>query len=151
MVESGKVFAADGEKKESYGEPEDNVMRAVSNLACGYSCSEAVVAAYAPLFGMARETAARISAGFGGGMAQGKTCGAVTGAYMVISLKYGAGTPVTGFQGTEPISLSRSSPIDFASEREPPNAANCSMETAWISPGRIFRKNCERAASAGQW
>lgn len=57
----------------------------------GYTCSESVVMAFADRIGLAPETAARIACGFAGGMAQGKTCGAVTGAIMVIGMKYGAG------------------------------------------------------------
>ena len=40
--------------------------------------------------GLDRERALRVSGAFGGGMARmGDTCGAVTGAFMVIGLKYG--------------------------------------------------------------
>ena len=66
------------------------------NLACarfeeGFSCSQAVFSAYAEQFGLDRETALKISGGFGGGMGRmAQTCGAVTGAFMVIGLKYGA-------------------------------------------------------------
>lgn len=35
------------------------------------------------------DTALKISCGFGGGMRQGEVCGAVTGAIMVLGLKYG--------------------------------------------------------------
>ena len=57
----------------------------------GFSCSQAVLAAYAPECGLDRDTALKISAGFGGGMGRmGQTCGAVTGAYMAIGLKHGA-------------------------------------------------------------
>lgn len=56
----------------------------------GFSCSQAVVSAYADEFEMDKETALKISGAFGGGMAQmGETCGAVTGALMVLGLKYG--------------------------------------------------------------
>jgi C_GCAxxG_C_C family probable redox protein len=56
----------------------------------GYSCSQAVCAAFAEDFGVDRDTALRLSCGFGGGMAHtGNTCGAVTGALMVIGMKYG--------------------------------------------------------------
>lgn len=64
---------------------------AVDYLQRGYMCSESIVLAFADDFKFCRETAAKISGGFGGGMAQGKICGAVTGAVMVIGLKYGAG------------------------------------------------------------
>ena len=40
--------------------------------------------------GLARELALKVAGAFGGGMARmGETCGAVTGALMVIGLKYG--------------------------------------------------------------
>ncbi|MCP4119662.1 MAG: C_GCAxxG_C_C family protein [Desulfobacteraceae bacterium] len=57
----------------------------------GYSCSEAIAAAYAPKLGLDLETAVKIATGFSGGMAQGKTCGAVTGAFMVLGLTAGSG------------------------------------------------------------
>ncbi len=59
----------------------------------GYSCSEAIAAAYAPKLGLDRQTAVKIATGFAGGMAQGKTCGAVTAAYMVLGLTAGSGGP----------------------------------------------------------
>lgn len=56
----------------------------------GFSCSQAVLASYSEEFGLDKETALRIAQPFGGGMAQmGRICGAVTGAFMVIGLKYG--------------------------------------------------------------
>jgi C_GCAxxG_C_C family probable redox protein len=56
----------------------------------GFSCSQAVFAVYAVEMGMDRDTALKISQSFGGGMGHmGQTCGAVTGAFMVIGLKYG--------------------------------------------------------------
>ena len=46
--------------------------------------------AYAPLFNLEQETAARLAAPFGGGVARrGETCGAVNGALMVVGLKFG--------------------------------------------------------------
>lgn len=64
----------------------------------GYMCSGSIVMAFAEEFGLGLETAAKISFGFAGGMAQGKTCGAVTGAIMVIGLKYGSGLIVDQYQ-----------------------------------------------------
>jgi C_GCAxxG_C_C family probable redox protein len=56
----------------------------------GFSCSQAVFAVYAVEMGMDRGIALKISQAFGGGMGHmGQTCGAVTGAFMVIGLKYG--------------------------------------------------------------
>jgi len=56
----------------------------------GYLCSQAILMAYGPLFSLDRNTAARLAAPFGGGVARrGETCGAVNGACMVLGLKYG--------------------------------------------------------------
>ena len=62
---------------------------AVEYLMKGFMCSSAVVMAYVDEMELAPQIAAKISSGFAGGMVQGKTCGAVTGAIMVISMKYG--------------------------------------------------------------
>jgi C_GCAxxG_C_C family probable redox protein len=44
--------------------------------------------------GLDRESALRIAGGFGGGMGRlGEVCGAVSGAFMVIGLKYGKSHP----------------------------------------------------------
>lgn len=60
----------------------------------GFSCSQAVFAAFARDYGLDRTTALKLSQGFSGGMGgQGLTCGAATGAYMVIGLKYGRYLP----------------------------------------------------------
>lgn len=49
--------------------------------------------AFASEFGLPDETALKIAAPFGGGMGRmGEVCGAVTGAFMVIGLKYGGTT-----------------------------------------------------------
>jgi len=56
----------------------------------GSNCSQAVISVYAEDFGLSRENALKISRGFGGGMGRmAQTCGAVTGAFMVLGLKYG--------------------------------------------------------------
>ncbi|MDF2594115.1 MAG: GCAxxG family protein [Clostridia bacterium] len=56
----------------------------------GFSCSQAVFAVYAKELGMDYEMALKVSQAFGGGMGGMKgECGAVTGAYMVISLMHG--------------------------------------------------------------
>lgn len=66
------------------------VEKAVSCFNQGFMCSQAVLSAYAEQFGFDRDTALKVGAAFGGGMGRmGETCGAVTGAFMVIGLKYG--------------------------------------------------------------
>ncbi|MFC1879327.1 C-GCAxxG-C-C family protein [Chloroflexota bacterium] len=56
----------------------------------GFNCAQAVFASYAPSLGLPGETALKIAAPFGGGIGRlGGVCGAVSGAMMVIGLKYG--------------------------------------------------------------
>jgi C_GCAxxG_C_C family probable redox protein len=66
------------------------IEKAVSCFEEGFMCSQALLTAYAEQFGLDRENALRISAAFGGGMGRmGEICGAVTGAFMALGLKYG--------------------------------------------------------------
>jgi len=66
------------------------VDQAVSYFKQGFLCSQAILATYGEPLGLDRNTALKIAEGFGGGMASmGETCGAVTGAFMVIGLKHG--------------------------------------------------------------
>jgi C_GCAxxG_C_C family probable redox protein len=70
-------------------ERESNVEKAVSLFKDGFSCSQAVCAAYAEHYGLNREAALRISGGFGGGIGRmGETCGALSGAIIIIGLKH---------------------------------------------------------------
>jgi C_GCAxxG_C_C family probable redox protein len=63
---------------------------AVSCFQEGFSCAQAVLSAYGPRCGLDRELALKVAGAFGGGMGHmGHVCGAVTGAFMVIGLKYG--------------------------------------------------------------
>jgi C_GCAxxG_C_C family probable redox protein len=71
----------------------DSVDHAVALFKEGFNCSQAVFSAYSEQMELDNKTAARIASGFGGGMRMGETCGAVTGAFMVIGLKYGSGDP----------------------------------------------------------
>ena len=60
----------------------------------GYNCSQAVVGAWAEEIGMPLDTAVKISAGFGGGIGRlREVCGSVSGAVMVLSMKYSTGQP----------------------------------------------------------
>ena len=56
----------------------------------GFICSQSVLAAYCDLYGLEKDLALRIANGFGAGIARKQeVCGAVTGAVMLIGLKYG--------------------------------------------------------------
>jgi len=62
-------------------------------LACfrnGFTCSSAVFSTFSAELGLDPEAAKKISCGFGAGISKtGNICGAVSGAIMVIGLKYG--------------------------------------------------------------
>jgi len=56
----------------------------------GFSCAPAVLSTYSEQLGLGKALALKIACGFGGGIGRmGRTCGAVTGAVMVIGLKNG--------------------------------------------------------------
>jgi C_GCAxxG_C_C family probable redox protein len=68
----------------------ESVASAKKDFDEGLNCAQSVLLAFAPRFGMSRETAAKLACGFGAGIARyQKTCGAVTGAVMALGLKYG--------------------------------------------------------------
>lgn len=60
----------------------------------GYNCAQAVFLAFSDMYNMDRETAARISSSFGGGLGRlREVCGAVSGMAMVAGILYGYDDP----------------------------------------------------------
>jgi len=60
----------------------------------GFTCSAAVFSTFAPDLGLDAMTAKKIACGLGAGISKtGNICGAVSGAILVLGLKYGKGTP----------------------------------------------------------
>src|SRR5512138_912829 len=60
----------------------------------GFSCSQAVLAAFADLGGLDADQALRLGEGLAGGVCGlGKTCGAVSGAVLAIGLVHGRTRP----------------------------------------------------------
>lgn len=56
----------------------------------GYNCSQSVLGAWCEEVGLDIDTALKISCGFGAGMGRMReVCGACTGAFMVLGLKFG--------------------------------------------------------------
>ncbi|MGQ9576770.1 MAG: C-GCAxxG-C-C family protein [Thermoguttaceae bacterium] len=64
---------------------------AVRLFAEGYNCAQAILGTYGQQYGLDRQTALKLAAGFGGGMGRmAETCGAVSAAFMVLGLRYGS-------------------------------------------------------------
>ena len=68
---------------------ESKVEKSANYFKNGFNCSQAVLAAFASDFGLSEEMALKIATQFGGGARKGEMCGAVSGALMVLGLKYG--------------------------------------------------------------
>lgn len=72
-------------------EMEQRVRRAEELFVAGYNCAQAVVAAFADIYGYTGEQALRMSAGFGGGIGRTRqTCGAACGMVMLAGMECGA-------------------------------------------------------------
>lgn len=66
------------------------IEKALSRFDEGYACSQSVVLAFSQEFNLNERTAKLISANFGGGMGRlREKCGALTGGFMVLGLKFG--------------------------------------------------------------
>ena len=64
--------------------------KAVEYFKKGFNCAQAVLVVFAKEHGLDEATSLKVAGGFGAGMGRMQsTCGAVTGAYMVIGLNYG--------------------------------------------------------------
>lgn len=73
---------------------EDRIQKAIDLFEGGYNCSQAVILAYCDMFDLDFETAAKLSSSFGGGMGRlREVCGAVTGMFALIGMKYPAADP----------------------------------------------------------
>ena len=74
-------------------EIEVRVARGVELFKSGYNCAQAVVGAFADLYGVPQDVALRMSASFGGGMGRMRlTCGAASGMFMLAGLENGCAT-----------------------------------------------------------
>jgi len=73
---------------------QETIVKAQALFDEGYACSQAVLLAFAPQFDLDEKTAKLISSTFGGGMGRlRQKCGAVTGGFMVLGMKYGNEDP----------------------------------------------------------
>lgn len=72
----------------------NNTDQAEAYFKGGYVCSQALLATFSEQFGLDKRIALKLADAFGAGIGGlGETCGAVTGAIMVLGLKYGREAP----------------------------------------------------------
>ena len=75
---------------------------AVATFGKGFNCAQAVLSAFNKELGLDDQAAARIASGFGAGIGvMAETCGAVSGAIMVIGLKKGTSIPDSPFKSNQ--------------------------------------------------
>lgn len=67
----------------------DNISKALDYFSNSFNCAQSVFTTFATQMGMNEKTALMVSTGFGGGARNGEICGAVSGALMVLGLKFG--------------------------------------------------------------
>jgi C_GCAxxG_C_C family probable redox protein len=68
----------------------NRVEKAIARHNSGFGCAQSVVSVFSEDFGIDEVTAQKIALGLGGGVCrQGEMCGALTGATIVLGMKYG--------------------------------------------------------------
>lgn len=80
----------------------DKALELFSN---NFNCSQAVLTAFALDFGLDEKLALMLGTSFGGGARNGEICGAVSGALMVLGLKYGHFDPADNEQKSRAYSI----------------------------------------------
>ena len=86
--DSGEVGSVVSKKQDPDALTSEEVDQTVACFKEGLNCTQAVLSTYGPQFGLDHKNAIKVAGAFGSGMGVGETCGAVTGALMVIGLKY---------------------------------------------------------------
>jgi len=87
---SDKLFTKLSDKIIEGGLSMEKIEKALESFKKGYNCSQSVFSAYSDIFNVDRDTALLIASGLGGGIGRtGNVCGAVTGAVLILGLKYG--------------------------------------------------------------
>jgi len=96
----------------------------------GYNCSQSVFAAFCDETGLDMDTALKISSSFGGGMGRlREVCGAVSGMFMVVGMKYGYTDPFDKKAKTEHYKLIQ----DLAKQFEKENGSIICRELLGLS------------------
>lgn len=108
----------------------DRELNAVKTFKVGFNCAQSVLTTFSDQFGLDKDTACRLACGFGAGMGRlQRTCGAVSGAYMVLGLKFGSFEPDNI---DEPKGLTYAAVREFTKEFERRNGTTDCMELMGI-------------------
>jgi len=92
--------------------------KAVELFKSGYSCSQAVLLAFADDLGLDEQTALKISASFGGGMGRlREVCGAFSGLLMAAGLKYAPADPKDAAAKTAHYALVQQLAAEFKAQK----------------------------------
>ncbi|MBN2571304.1 MAG: C_GCAxxG_C_C family protein [Ignavibacteriales bacterium] len=120
--------------------------KAIEYFRGSYNCAQSVILAYSDLVGISEINAKSIAAGFGGGIAQTKkTCGAITGAIMVIGLKYFNENKISESK-EKTYKISQKFMEEFMKKHKSTDCEELSDEKLNIvgEDGKIIYKDCER-------
>jgi len=86
----------------------DKTTKAIDYFRKRYNCSQSVMATFGPEYGLSEDDCLKIATAFGGGMGrQQHICGAITGALMVLGLRYGKGLNDTEEKKTHTYQLTK--------------------------------------------
>ncbi len=112
------------------------VERGVELFKSGYNCAQAVVGAFAHIYGIPEDVALRMSASFGGGMGRMRlTCGAASGMFMLAGLENGCATTESPEKRAENYALVQSLAERFKEENGSLTCAELlGMRTGKIEP-----------------
>ncbi len=118
----------------------------------GFNCAQSVFSTFSEELGLDCETALKIAGAFGGGMCnQGKTCGAVTGALMVLGLKFPRLDPKSDDQKEMIRNFGEDFMIDFEERNNDHTYCRDLLDCDLSTPEGLrfakendLRKNCEK-------
>ncbi len=86
--EEGELRNVFSRKRQDTETRHDRIDQALERFSDGLNCTQAIAVTYGPDLGLDPEQALKMASAFGSGMGTGETCGAVTGALMIIGLKH---------------------------------------------------------------
>jgi len=126
--------------------------KAIALFTSGLNCAQSVTTAYSEKLNFDNNLALNISCGFGGGMGRlQETCGAVTGAFMVLSIFNGQKYTENGVKKIMTYSMIQDFNSKFVARHKTTNCRellNCDMTTEdglnYLKENNLHEKVCEK-------